>query len=207
MLRGGRPPGGTLDSRAGPRGQPAPTRPCAPCPGGCSPRTFCSRSMRPGARHAAAHSQRPVRGERTGGQARPGSRSKGVPPRCRILIPRRLSRMLTARQVWKDREGGARRAVRLGSPRRWPQLSVRSAPTRRACGRAGRADALHLFLSHCSSAPKEMTAGVSRLPSAGWPLHPLRAHTCRALPPPESRLQAARPTPRRSPFPILPGML
>lgn len=129
-----------------------------------------------------------ARGETTGRQARPGFWAlrargrecrKGVPLGCSVLIPRRLSRLLAECRAWNlEREGErAGRALSgrgpgLGCPARWagrrvpdgagPRLSIRSAGeasvlrTRR--WESGRP---HLFLSHCSLAGKEMTAGVS----------------------------------------------
>lgn len=49
-----------------------------------------------------------------------------------------------------------------------------------ACGqRGGKAEGLHLFLSHCSPVGKEMTAGVSRSGAASTFL---LCHTCPARP-------------------------
>jgi hypothetical protein len=123
-----RPPGGTVDSRAGPgwqRPHPVP----APCPGAarapsaaapCGSRSLAGRCARGGDRR----------------QARPGSRGEGVPPRGRVFIPRASPGCCAP--GGSRRRGGApiERVVRLRGPRgAGRRLAIRSAPEP-ACVRA-----------------------------------------------------------------------
>lgn len=84
---------------------------------------------------------------------------------------------MTECRAWEGRtcQGGRWGPGSLGAPESRAEgsqrpsgfrLSIRSAPGKQASarvdGKAGKAEGLHLFLSHCSLAGKEMTAGVTR---------------------------------------------
>ncbi|KAK2093774.1 hypothetical protein P7K49_027512 [Saguinus oedipus] len=168
---------GALDSRA------APTRPRRPRPG-AAPRTFCSRSMQPGARRPG-HSQSPARGGCWALCARGHEISRRVPPGWRVLIPRRRLSRLPGEGRGRCRGGVSLRGLRGRPLSRQPGPARRRRPIRldpenaRVDGRRPR-DGWRLFLSHCSRAPEEMTAGVNGLPGRR-PLRPCSAAP--ALPP------------------------
>lgn len=185
-------------------GKPAPTRcPSRPPPAavGAAPAHLLQPFHAAGSWPVGSLAEPRARGETTGRQALPGSwalRAPGhesresVPPGCGVLIPQRLSRRLTERRACEGRESVPVSAVaprtsgssgeqggRELAPSRIAAFHSLSPRRASACGqRGGKAEGLHLFLSHCSLG-KEMTAGVSHFRAASTFL---LCHTCRALP-------------------------
>lgn len=204
VRRRGQPPGGTVDSRPDPRrGSLAPPAARATArTWGRPPRTFCSRSMQQGAGRSG-HSQSPVReGRRQGvrlGPA-PGRRVLGA-TRAESAVHRAVASSSLSDSPAADRVPGLRReGGRAGEGGGAPDLRELGRAGRKGASalqgsgfpfaqpregqcawgrRGGKAEGLHLFLSHCSLAGKEMTTGVSRSGAASTFL---LCHTCLALP-------------------------